>query len=711
MKFFLDSILFSYAQIFFSNRRWFGAAALAATFVTPEIGLIGLLGVVISNATAYFLKFDETKIKSGFYGFNGILFGAAAVFYFQLTPFVLVLTALFIIIAFFISAVLEHMLASMLNLPGLSLPFVITLFMFVIFANNFDAMSPNEFLMVDGGLGAFLPSSIVSYFNSLAFIFFQPNALAGVVFAITLLCLSRVMFILSIAGFLISTVTVNLLFDQPSASLTVIAGFNAILTAFALGGSLIIPSRKSLLLTIASSVIIVILTGFFVQLLSAHSLPTLVLPFNFAVLAVIYSLKFRSKQSELVLLYFLPGTPEENYYYHHNRLSRFERFKSVVPELPFFGEWRVSQGHNGAVTHKDKWKFAWDFVVVDKNGAEFSGTGTTLKDYYCANLPAVAPLDGTVVRIVDSIPDNAIGETNLKSNWGNTVVIDHGSGVFSSMSHLEYQSIKVKMNQQVKKGDVVGTCGNSGRSPTPHLHFQFQPTDKLGDKTLEYPLGQYLEHTADGYALHTFDIPQQGMTIQNVGTHKLVKKAFDFKLGDKFKFTCTMGKETFEEEWEVKVDIYNTIYIESSRSATVSVALVGTIFYLTSFTGKKDSALYLLYLTAAQIPLCYEPALRWSDTYPLSKLLKNSVRYISEIFLIFKPQLQAKATFAFQEKTDRNFIINNTITVQGSGLFSFYRRTWEGKLTIDDEGAIRNMSVRSPRNIELHATAIISEEE
>lgn len=711
MKFFIDSILFSYAQIFFSNRRWFGATVLATTFITPELGLVALLGVVLSNVTAYLLKFEEAKIKSGFYGFNGILFGAAAAFYFQLTPFVLVLVALFIIITFFISAVLEHMLASMFNLPGLSLPFIIALYMFVVFLHNFDAISANEFLMTDGGLGAFLPPIVVSYFNSLGFILFQPNALAGVAFAIALLCLSRVMFILSFVGFAGSTLAIHFLFEQPSDSFTIIAGFNSILTAFALGGSLIIPSKKSFLLTIASSVVIVILTGFFSQLLSSHSLPTLVLPFNFVVLTVIYSLKFRREQSDLVLLYFLPATPEENYYYHHNRLSRFEKFKAVVPELPFYGEWFVSQGQNGAITHKDKWRFAWDFVVVDEKGSEFSGTGATVKDYCCAKLPAVAPLDGTVVRIVDGIPDNAIGETNLKSNWGNTVIIDHGSGVFSSLSHLEPHSMKVTLNERIKKGDMIGACGNSGRSPTPHLHFQFQQTDKLGDKTLEHPFGQYLERKADGFTLHSFDVPQQGMTIQNVGTHKLVKKAFDFKLGDKFKFTCALGNETFEEEWEVKVDIYNTVYIESSRNATVTVVFVGKIFYLTNFTGNRRTALYHFYLTAIQVPLCYEPTLQWLDTYPLSKLLKNSVRYVSEMFLIFKPQLRASAAFTLNEKTGRDFIISNTITVQGSGLFGFYHRVWNGKLIIGDEGTIRNITVQTPQKIEFHATAIISEEQ
>jgi urea transporter len=712
MSFFLDSILYSYAQIFFSNRRWLGAAVLAGTFVSPQVGLLSLLGVVTSNLTASLLKFDEAKIKSGFYGFNGILLGAAAGFYYELTPFLLVLIILFIIITFFISAVLEHLLASMLNLPGLSMPFILSLYIFVVFLANFDTIKPHVLEGFDAQWFVGVPEVVHRYFKALALILVQPNAITGVLFAAALLALSRVMFILSVVGFVGAEVTVQLLFPQPSELLTILAGLNSILTAFALGGNLIIPSRKSLVLTLISSVMVVVLTGFFLKLLSPYGLPVLVLPFNFVTLSVIYSLKFRREQSELVLLYFLPGTPEENYYYHHNRVARFEQFKKVVPELPFFGTWRVAQGHNGAITHKDKWRFAWDFVVVDENGAEYAGSGTSVKDYYCYNLPVIAPLDGTVVRVVNGVPENAIGETNLQANWGNTIILDHGSGIFSSFSHLEQFSIKVAVGERVRKGDTLGACGNSGRSPTPHLHMQFQATDKLGDKTIEYPIGQYLEVRGEKLILHTFDHPQENMRVQNVGVHKAVKKAFDFRLGDKYALRCVVGNEEFEEEWEVKVDMYNALYIESNRKATVSLALVGKIFYATNFVGNQRSALYHFYLTALQVPLCYEPALEWHDEYPLSRVLNNAVRYASELFLLFTSPLRARATFAFKPKTHESTdsVLSTTIVVEGKGLFAPYSQSWEGSLAIGEAGIIKHIAVRKPGRPEFKATAVISEE-
>ena len=712
MKLVVDSILFSYAQIFFCNRRWFGAVVALATFAVPQLGLVALLGVSLSNLIASVLKFDETKIRNGFYGFNGILFGAAAVFYFKLTFFLLVLVGIFIIITFFVSAVLEHHLASVFNLPGLSLPFVVTLYMFVIFLTNYDFIQYKGLEFVDYSFLGFIPPLVKTYFKSLALVVFQSSILAGIVFCVAILMFSRVMFILSIVGFLANVLFVQLMFQQPNESFLVLSGFNSVLTAFALGGNLIIPSRKSFVLTVIAALMVVIVTGFFMKVLSPKGLPLLVLPFNCVTLSVLYSLKFRKDQSDLVLLYFQPGSPEENYYYHHNRVSRFERFKSIVPELPFFGKWTVSQGHNGAITHKEKWKHAWDFVVNDSEGSDFVGVGGSVNNYHCFKLPVVAAFDGTVALIVENVPNNEIGEMDLKLNWGNTIIIDHGQGILSSMSHLDPASMKVKTGESVKKGDVVAQCGNSGRSPTPHLHFQFQPTDRLGDNTLDYPIGHYLEKKGDGYVLHTFDVPAQDMEVQNIELHKIIQRAFEFKYGDKMAFDYTRGEGSHREEWEVKADIYNNLFIQSSAGATAYFVVVGKIYYMTDFLGKRDSALYWFYLMSVRVPLCYEPNLKLDDRYPLSKVMNNLLRYTSEFLLVFHPQMRAEGSFKFKERIPEaeEYTITNTISVKGSGVFSFYEKTWEGELVIDRNGSIKRIAMVSPNKPGIAVTANSMEE-
>jgi len=52
---------------------------------------------------------------------------------------------------------------------------------------------------------------------------------------------------------------------------------------------------------------------------------------------------------------------------------------------------------------------------------------------------------------------------------GNTVVIDHGQGLFSLLAHLT--KIEVKVGDTVSAGDEVGTVGATGRVTGPHLHW------------------------------------------------------------------------------------------------------------------------------------------------------------------------------------------------------------------------------------------------
>jgi murein DD-endopeptidase MepM/ murein hydrolase activator NlpD len=68
------------------------------------------------------------------------------------------------------------------------------------------------------------------------------------------------------------------------------------------------------------------------------------------------------------------------------------------------------------------------------------------------------------------MPGKVIYQGEIFWGFGKHIIIDHGDNITSIYGHLD--TIKVKDNQEVKPGDVIGTEGSTGWSTGPHLHFQ-----------------------------------------------------------------------------------------------------------------------------------------------------------------------------------------------------------------------------------------------
>jgi murein DD-endopeptidase MepM/ murein hydrolase activator NlpD len=69
--------------------------------------------------------------------------------------------------------------------------------------------------------------------------------------------------------------------------------------------------------------------------------------------------------------------------------------------------------------------------------------------------------------------DGVVSETINDAQWGLTIVLDHGDGVYTSYSNLSTLDL-VSMGQNVKKGDVISGVGKTALSEIaeePHLHF------------------------------------------------------------------------------------------------------------------------------------------------------------------------------------------------------------------------------------------------
>ncbi len=57
-----------------------------------------------------------------------------------------------------------------------------------------------------------------------------------------------------------------------------------------------------------------------------------------------------------------------------------------------------------------------------------------------------------------------------RSGYGNHIIIDHGYGYQTLYAHMS--KVDVLRGQKVKRGDIIGYVGSSGRSTAPHLHYE-----------------------------------------------------------------------------------------------------------------------------------------------------------------------------------------------------------------------------------------------
>lgn len=84
----------------------------------------------------------------------------------------------------------------------------------------------------------------------------------------------------------------------------------------------------------------------------------------------------------------------------------------------------------------------------------------------------VAHSDGVVVWVQKGQKNNPKASGN--ASYGNCVKLKHADGYYTLYAHLK--SVDVKLNQKVKKGEVLGYMGNTGRSSGAHLHWEVRNT-------------------------------------------------------------------------------------------------------------------------------------------------------------------------------------------------------------------------------------------
>jgi murein DD-endopeptidase len=120
-------------------------------------------------------------------------------------------------------------------------------------------------------------------------------------------------------------------------------------------------------------------------------------------------------------------------------------------------------------------RFAIDWVKVGPNGDSHDGTARN-ENWWGYGEPILAVADGEVTQVVDGIPENTPRvlpkPVTLDNIAGNYIIVRIAANRYATFAHLQPGSIKVRVHDHVRRGDVLARLGNTGNATGPHLHFQ-----------------------------------------------------------------------------------------------------------------------------------------------------------------------------------------------------------------------------------------------
>ena len=175
--------------------------------------------------------------------------------------------------------------------------------------------------------------------------------------------------------------------------------------------------------------------------------------------------------------YIAPARPVGIPVLDRNSTKMILPFKEEV--FVFWGGTTLQQNyHLAEITQQ----YAYDLLMV-RDGASYEGDPALNENYYVFGKEIIAPCNARVALVIDGVPDNIPGVTNPAQLTGNTIVLQTDLGEYLLFAHLMEGSIRVAEGEEVRQGETLAQCGNSGNTTEPHLHLSLQNTVNMEEAT------------------------------------------------------------------------------------------------------------------------------------------------------------------------------------------------------------------------------------
>lgn len=225
---FLFVVIRGVGQIMFQKSILTGLFFLAGIFVGSVVMGIGtLIATMVGTLTAILLRYDETQIRQGLYGFSAALVGAGLTLFYEPT----VWTWIFVVIGSALAAMMQHFFIRR-SIAVFTLPFVLATWCIMILFSYSHLSESVVFSRVE-----VLPNFLLGVlFNGYGQVIFQGAVLSGVLFFVGVLIHSPFMAFMGLAGGAVSGFSAFFLGASHEAVTMGLFGYNAVLCAIAFGG-------------------------------------------------------------------------------------------------------------------------------------------------------------------------------------------------------------------------------------------------------------------------------------------------------------------------------------------------------------------------------------------------------------------------------------------------------------------------------------------
>jgi hypothetical protein len=175
----------------------------------------------------------------------------------------------------------------------------------------------------------------------------------------------------------------------------------------------------------------------------------------------------------------------------------------------------------GRVSISRRYAIDW---MRSRTRATFSGDPGDVRSYYAYDQPVFAVADGKVISTRDDIPNNVPGHgtgfrsavpITLDTVQGNNVTLDLGNGQYAYYMHLRPGSLRVKLGDRVRRGQMLAHVGASGDAREPHLHLEITNSpEPLAGEGIPYVIGHYRIQSSDGaYKTDNTALPLNNMIV------------------------------------------------------------------------------------------------------------------------------------------------------------------------------------------------------